>query len=176
MISLTNVMEAFNARLEKDGLIERFELRHFTYEWQDKTMSYEALIIPHKSEELSIQLCCEEGDWILYYLGFHDHIDFVETIDDILEMAYNTVVRVLKDEYVVAYAKAQEERSDGLLSIGVCRFVPKKIPFVFSEEERRQARSSRAVCWSGKVIDEDVICYILSEREDVLKYIEQLEF
>lgn len=172
MVSLIEIMEAFNARLEKDDLKERFELQHFNYEWQGKEISYDALIIPHAQDEISIQLSYERG-WILYYLGFHEHLDFVESIDDLFEMAYRIVVHVLKDEYIAARVKYQEKRSDGMLGKGVCCYVPKEIPFTFSEEERKEARISRAVCWSDKEIDEDSVCYILSEREDVLKHKEQ---
>lgn len=169
MISLEEVLEAFNARLNKDGFKERFELHHFTYKCQGKEIQSDALLISNSQEELSIQLSYDDN-WILYFLGFHQHFDFVETLDDLFEAAYDTIVHVLKDEIMAARITFPQKRSDGALSIGACCYIPNEIPFIFSEEELNQARKSHAVCWSGKEISEHVICYILSEREDVKVY------
>lgn len=172
MISLEEVLKAFNDRLNKDGFIERFELRHFTYEHQGELISFDALFIPNSQEELSIQLSYDYN-WILYYLGFHEHFDFIETLDDLFELVYNTIVLVLKDDIMAARVVFPTKRSDGIISMGACCYIPKEIPFIFNEEELNQARISSAVCWSGKEIKEQVICYILSEREDVNEYKQQ---
>lgn len=168
MITLQTALEVLNNCLKKDKFTERFQLTTYHYTCTGKDNTYDVITIPHSNKEYSIELEPNENDeWIFSYLGTHIHIYFVETIQDVIDLIYEDGIKpVLKDEWVTAHGK----KSDTSFNMTISCYLPKEIPFAFSEEEKTEASNFKAVCWSGKSLDETALCYIISDRKDIEEF------
>ena len=154
MESMEQILEAFNARLVADGFTERFILETKIF---DNGNTQKMLVIPHKKEEFSIALYqVTDDEWVLEYFDFHSHLDFIDTLKELIEMAYEKIHSILSNEMTLIETDQPDEKFSAMT---YC--VPKEIPFAFSEAEKERAKKFRIYRWSGEIDDINVACYIL---------------
>ena len=156
MIDYEKIVKKLNRRLMRNGFKERFKIEVKSFDGEEYTF---CVIKNEVDERLNIELFYDGGEWILYFLGTHEHL---RNNGDTLENVFIYINLVLNDK--IACVPYFYEGELGMMSYFV---LPDEIPFTFTEEEKPKDGECRIYRWSGEVLDDTVRCFVTSERRDV---------
>ena len=158
MIDYEKIVKKLNRRLMRNGFKERFEIEVKCFDGEEYTF---CVIKNAVDEMLDIELCHDDNEWTLYFLGTHAHLDGDGALDNIF--IYTSLT--LNDKIACAHYFYEGE-------LGMMEYLvlPDKSPFTFTEEEKPKEGECRIYRWSGEVFDDTVRCFVNSDRRDVEEF------